>query len=167
MEQICRSRCSFPENIRTVFAFDVTYDKADDRASVVVCSVFSCRDNRFQLVNNYSQKSTPPQPYVAGYLACRELLPVLKLFFAVLKLQGLPDLVCIDGCGSWHPHRCGMACYVQALTGVCCVGVSKKYLFVKDGARLPLIESVEKFAIDNKLLLEESYQSRMFAFLLQ
>ena len=39
-----------------------------------------------------------------------------------------PTLLCIDGCGIWHPSRAGSAVYVSKLLQIPTIGVSKNYL---------------------------------------
>jgi deoxyribonuclease V len=65
-------------------------------------------------------------PYISGLLSFREAPALLK---ALALLPGPPpDLLVIDGQGTAHPRRCGLACHVGVLSGLPAVGFAKSRL---------------------------------------
>jgi deoxyribonuclease V len=64
-------------------------------------------------------------PYVPGLLSFRECPPLLSAF-ARLSVQ--PDAVMLDGQGTCHPRRFGLACHLGLWLGVPTVGCAKTWL---------------------------------------
>jgi deoxyribonuclease V len=69
-------------------------------------------------------------PYVPGLLSFRE---VPALLAALAELPTLPDLLLVDGQGTAHPRRCGLACHLGLLTGLPAIGVAKSRLLGTHG----------------------------------
>lgn len=64
-------------------------------------------------------------PYVPGYLAFREVPPLMK---AWEQLPQKPDLLVVDGHGIAHPRRVGIAAHFGTLSGQACLGCAKHKL---------------------------------------
>ncbi len=64
-------------------------------------------------------------PYVPGLLSFREAPAMVE---AIGLLPQPPDLLVIDGQGTAHPRRFGLACHVGVLTGLPTIGVAKSRL---------------------------------------
>ncbi len=86
-------------------------------------------------------------PYVPGLLALREAPPVLA---ALERVRSRIDLILVDGHGTAHPERFGLACYVGVITGWATVGVAKSLLSgvhgplpTPRGSTVPLIDDAE------------------------
>jgi deoxyribonuclease V len=73
-------------------------------------------------------------PYVPGFLAFRESVPLIRLVQeAIAKDPNLrPDVLLVDGNGILHPQQCGSACHIGFHTGIPTIGVAKN-LFQIDG----------------------------------
>jgi len=67
-------------------------------------------------------------PYITGYLAFREL-PALLSLWDQMQATALPaDLVLIDGNGSLHPRRAGIASCFGLLADIPTIGIGKSLL---------------------------------------
>jgi deoxyribonuclease V len=64
-------------------------------------------------------------PYIPGLLSFREAPSVLA---ALGRLQGVPDLVMLDGQGVAHPRRLGLACHVGLWLDCPTLGCAKSRL---------------------------------------
>jgi deoxyribonuclease V len=108
-----------PEHLRTVAGIDVAYcDGTDDVvAAVVVLDAVTLRP-----IETATARGEAGHPYVAGFLALRELPAVTA---ALEKLVDAPDLIVCDGAGLAHPRRFGLACHVGLLTDLPTIGVAK------------------------------------------
>lgn len=67
-------------------------------------------------------------PYLTGYLAFRELPPLLDLIERVRRFDRLAPVVLVDGSGRLHPRRAGIACNLGVAARVASIGVAKKLL---------------------------------------
>ncbi|CAG5132268.1 unnamed protein product [Candidula unifasciata] len=66
-------------------------------------------------------------PYVPGYLAFREVQPLVDLYnqLRVAAPQYLPDVIMVDGNGILHPRGFGLACHLGVVLGMSTLGVAK------------------------------------------
>ncbi|KAI8321216.1 endonuclease V [Martensiomyces pterosporus] len=73
-------------------------------------------------------------PYVAGYLAFREMEAYQAVFGRLMaeKPELLPQVVLVDGNGTLHPRRFGSACHVGVELGIPTVGVAKNFIHIDD-----------------------------------
>ncbi len=88
-----------------------------------------------------------PFPYVPGFLSFREI-PVLA--DAWMQLAVRPDVLVLDGHGTAHPRRMGIACHAGLVFGVPTLGCAKSILVgthapldAERGATAPLVHRGE------------------------
>lgn len=67
-------------------------------------------------------------PYISGYLAFRELPPLIRLLEQVMTHRTLPTVILVDGSGILHPRRAGVATMLGVEMNCITVGVTKKRL---------------------------------------
>ncbi|ORX59451.1 endonuclease V [Hesseltinella vesiculosa] len=79
-------------------------------------------------------------PYIAGFLAFREVAPLQKLL-EKLQLQQpdiYPQVLLVDGNGRLHPRCCGIACHLGVQVDVPTIGIGKNFLVIDDGDALQM-----------------------------
>ncbi len=74
------------------------------------------------------------EPYIPGFLAFREVPPLVKLIEELRTQQPamLPQVLFVDGNGILHPRQFGLACHLGVVSGIPTLGAAKK-LFQMDG----------------------------------
>lgn len=113
------------QRVRYVAGIDAAYGAAPGRAVGAIVVV-----DRRSLAPVWSARVTCAArfPYISGYLAFRELPVMLRAWDAARK-SGVPiDAVLIDGHGTLHPRRAGIACCFGLLVEPPVIGVGKSLL---------------------------------------
>lgn len=125
---VVRSRCLFHPP-RYVAGVDVGVDRLRGlgRAAVVVLSFPDLAVAEVKTLEGPLQ-----WPYVPGFLSFRELPLVLSVCELI---RTTPDMVLVDGHGTAHPRRFGLASHLGLLLDVTTVGCAKSLLC---GAHGPL-----------------------------
>jgi deoxyinosine 3'endonuclease (endonuclease V) len=122
--------------LKLVGGLDISYpkdahDKSDSEAyaCIVICK-FPTMEIIHQDVSHCLISETP---YVPGFLAFRELPPLLKLVEKLVQEHPelKPDVLLVDGNGILHPQRSGIACHIGLHTSIPSIGVAKN-LFVME-----------------------------------
>jgi deoxyribonuclease V len=65
-------------------------------------------------------------PYIPTLLSFRE---APALLMALRKAEAKPDILLVDGHGSAHPYRCGLATYIGVKARIPTIGVAKSLLW--------------------------------------
>lgn len=117
------------DDIKTVAGVDLAYWTKDGQEYAVCCIVVT--DFRTHEVLEKQQYSGKIEvPYIAGFLAFREMPLVLE---TVKKLNISPDLFMFDGNGFLHPRHMGIATHASFYLKKATVGVAKSYYRVREG----------------------------------
>ena len=97
---------ALPKRIKTIAGIDCAFSKDKKRICAVII-VLGLPDFKFIETVDAVKKVT--FPYIPGLLSYREGPVCLK---AVSKLKTVPDVFIIDGQGTAHPRRLGLACHL-------------------------------------------------------
>lgn len=111
-----------PSEIRLMASCDVAYDKETDQAFAGIVVL----NRALELVERVAWIGFPPSDYESGLFGMREAVVLYETF---RKLQNVPDVVFIDGHGTSHPRRFGLACQMGLSLGIPTIGVAKRPLF--------------------------------------
>ncbi|CAG8527344.1 9745_t:CDS:2 [Diversispora eburnea] len=79
-------------------------------------------------------------PYIAGYLAFREVDPLLELLDLLKQNKPFiyPQIIFVDGNGTLHPRRFGLACHLGVLANIPTIGIAKNFLHIDDGYNMTM-----------------------------
>jgi endonuclease V len=78
----------------------------------------------------YDTRVQMTEPYIAGFLAFRELQPLLNLFGKLKRThpEYRPDVIVVDGSGVLHQRGFGLASHLGVVLNIPTIGVAKKLL---------------------------------------
>lgn len=114
------------EGIRIVAGADLTFLNPWKTPTVGIASFVVLSFPSLDVIEQVVVEGRVTFPYIATYLAYRELPLLLKAFG---KLKQRVDVVMIDGQGIAHPRRCGIGSHFGVETGVMTIGCAKSWLY--------------------------------------
>ncbi|MBF2028927.1 MAG: deoxyribonuclease V [Oscillatoriales cyanobacterium C42_A2020_001] len=136
------------DQVQYVAGVDVGFE-SDGTVTRAAVAVLNLAD--LQLVDRAIARRPTTFPYIPGLLSFREVPAVLD---ALAKLATLPDLLLVDGQGTAHPRRFGIACHLGLITNLPAIGVAKSLLVGKHaelandrGSQQPLIHKGETIGV--------------------
>ncbi len=115
-------RCKFDKKVKTIAGVDCGFTK--DKKNIVACIVVLYAEN-FELIETVYAVKKVGFPYVPGLLSFREAPVCLA---AAEKLKTTPDTVIVDGQGTAHPRRLGLACHLGLFLDIPTIGCAKSRL---------------------------------------
>lgn len=115
----------FEKKIQTIGGADLSFNKLSNTvyAGIVVLSYPSMELLSYSLI-----EMETTFPYVAGYLAFREVPSLLKAWD---QLPEKPDVLILDGQGITHPRKMGIASHFGVLENQPTIGCAKSMMFGK------------------------------------
>jgi deoxyribonuclease V len=116
-----------PDQITTVAGIDVSSDFKSNRlfAAIVVCDLKNKNQKSLPVLEVATDSMEVDFPSLPSLLAFREIPVVLK---AWEKLQLRPDCLILDGQGTAHPRRMGIASHLGFLVDLPSIGCCKSLL---------------------------------------
>ena len=141
------------EHLRYIAGVDLAYWEQNGK-QYGVCSIAVIDYKTKRTLKKVSSFGEVTVPYVAGYLAFREL----PLFLSALqKLSYEPDLFIFDGNGYLHYNNMGIATHASFFIDKPTIGVAKSYLKVKNTL---YDEPVEHFGAHTDIIIDGKVYGR-------
>lgn len=115
-------RDDFPTPVRRLAGIDIGFEDGGKttRAAAVVLDA-----DTLEVIETALERTPTRMPYIPGLLSFREIPGALA---ALAALSAPPDLLLVDGHGTAHPKRLGVATHLGLVTGLPSIGVAKKRL---------------------------------------
>ena len=133
-----------PGDVRYVVGLDMS---APDRDGVVTGAAVALSFPDLEPVDVSVARTFPSMPYTPGLLSFRET-PALAMALEGLSVK--PDLIIVDGHGTAHPRRFGIACHIGLAAQTPTIGCAKSILVGEygelgreRGSRAPLLHKGE------------------------
>src|SRR3989344_1573774 len=108
------------EKLELIGGVDQSFYKDEVISAIVVCDckTMEVKEKVFAVVK-------AKVPYISGFMAYREG-PAISEAYA--KLQNKPDIMIVDGNGTLHPRKIGIASHIGILLDQAAIGVAKQLL---------------------------------------
>lgn len=116
------------ENVKNIAGVDLAYWEKEGTEYAVCCVVVIDGKSK-EIIESVHSVGEIDCPYIAGYLAFREIPLVME---AVEKLKNVPDLYVFDGNGYLHPRHMGIATHAAIYLEKPSIGVAKSYYKIND-----------------------------------
>ncbi|MBC2284096.1 endonuclease V [Listeria booriae] len=116
------------EDIKYVAGVDLAYYTLNQK-EFAVCNILIFNYETLELEDQAEYHGEVKVPYVAGFLAFRELPFILE---AVKKLIICPDIYMFDGNGYLHYRHMGLATHASFYLNKPTIGVAKNYLKIAE-----------------------------------
>ncbi len=124
----------FDKPIKFIGGFDIDFEEDDNNSFVgqAALVIFEWPPSKAGWKPVWSQfiSSVTKIDYCPGYLGMREA-PFAQDLFKILQTEApqfLPQVIIVDGCGRYHPRKCGSATQIGLELDVCTIGLSKSFL---------------------------------------
>jgi len=120
--EVVQSGNPLPDRICTIAGVDASISR-DNKSMIGSVVLFNWP--KFELLSIMNCTEPVFFPYIPEYLSFRELPVILS---ALDKLTVTPDLIIVDGHGTAHPRRIGIASHLGVVTGLVTIGCAKRRL---------------------------------------
>lgn len=116
------------DNINYIGGVDISFIKGD---SVNACACLIVMDATMNIIYKKCEMIKLNEPYMAGFLAFREVDFLVELVNEFQKSNNIDiDVIFVDGNGILHPQGFGIASHLGVLTNTSTIGIGKKLLNV-------------------------------------
>ncbi|KAI9310507.1 endonuclease V-domain-containing protein [Dichotomocladium elegans] len=117
------------ENLRYIAGVDLSFPENDNERALACLSILSWPG--LEVVHTAFKETRLKLPYIAGFLAFREVAPLHDLLRETHPAI-YPQVVLVDGNGRLHPRTCGVACHLGLLADTPTIGVAKNFLVIEN-----------------------------------
>ncbi|KAF9975561.1 hypothetical protein BGZ73_000773 [Actinomortierella ambigua] len=150
------------QGLRYVGGVDLSFIVGNNEDAIASLIVLSFPDLKVVYEDHIKVKLT--LPYIAGFLAFREVDPLLSLIqsLRVKRPELVPQVILVDGCGILHPRGFGLASHLGLVSGIPTVGCSKNYLVIDGDGPLLATKPTELKALFHKHVQDESTKGVMY-----
>jgi deoxyribonuclease V len=112
----------FNKKLKTIAGIDCAFTA--DKKNIIACIVVLSAET-FENIEIVHATQPVTFPYIPGLLSFREAPACLA---AAEKLRTVPDCVIVDGQGTAHPRRLGLACHLGLFLDIPTIGCAKSRL---------------------------------------
>ncbi|KAG0044304.1 hypothetical protein BGZ83_010466 [Gryganskiella cystojenkinii] len=149
------------EGLRYIGGVDLSFivgNKEDAIASLIILSY-----PKLEVVYENHAKVKLTLPYIAGYLAFREVEPLMSLINVLRndRPELEPQVILVDGCGILHPRGFGLASHLGLLANIPTIGCSKNFLVIDDEGPVLGAQPTELKVIFKKYVANHAAQQGM------
>lgn len=116
-------------DIESIAGVDLAYWNENGQ-EYAVCCIVVIDYKTHEILEKKQSHGKIEVPYIAGFLAFRELPLILE---TAEKLETKPDLYMFDGNGILHPRNMGIATHASFYLNKATIGVAKSYYRVQKG----------------------------------
>lgn len=114
--------CALEKTPQTIAGADISFNRFSD---VVFAGIVVMKFPSLEVIEEAGVQTRATFPYVPGLLSFRELPALAE---AWQKLSVRPDVLVLDGQGTAHPRRFGIACHAGLFFDVPALGCAKSVL---------------------------------------
>lgn len=107
--------------INKIAAFDIGFS-----GTKVICSAIVFDFETMNVIEEKTKVSDELMPYSPNMVAFREGPAIIDLY---RELENTPDILIIDGNGSLHPNKVGVASYVGVILNKPAIGIVKELVY--------------------------------------
>ncbi|EFC47141.1 predicted protein [Naegleria gruberi] len=119
------------KTLKLIGGVDISFENGNSNRAIATLIVLSFPD--LKIVHEESEQVEMTLPYIAGYLAFREVPHIQRLIENVRNKvpHMMPQVILVDGNGHLHQRGFGSACHLGVVENIPTIGVAKKILMVK------------------------------------
>ncbi|KAJ2961877.1 hypothetical protein NQZ79_g2848 [Umbelopsis isabellina] len=118
------------DQLKYIGGVDLSFPLNDNEHAVACLVVLDYPS--MTLVHSSFKQVVLTLPYIPGYLAFREVEPLLALLndLKAASPDIYPQVILVDGNGVLHPRQFGLACHLGVLSDTPCIGIAKNFLHI-------------------------------------
>lgn len=141
-----RDLYAFPPPLSYVGGMDISFFPNNPNRGVVCLVVLQYPS--LEVVHVFMEECVLLEEYIVGFLAFREVPLLQRLWenaFPTMQKEGcVPQLVVLDGCGTHHIRRAGLAVQLGVRLGIATIGCAKNMLFVGEVGADEVVDAMKR-----------------------